>query len=198
MFIISKLLETKRIRLPNISAKKLKDNLTQKSAASVFLGFFVSTLHLEYEYAHAAGKYTSKTTLTFDEQLFVVVGVSDGMPRRRIGTAEMQPPGQRPSVIFAAAAKLVVVFQTLDGVAINLTLHDRSVLRMTNGIRTGNAAVRQTAADDGTVRTLHATDDYTKTVPRGCLNLFVAKKKKNTYIIHMNERQCPRDHSRQK
>lgn len=77
---------------------------------------------------------------TFDEQLFVVV--SDGVPRRRrwmILATEVQPPGQRPTVVVAAAAEFIVVFQTLDGVAFNLALHDRPVLRMTNGTRTENA-----------------------------------------------------------
>jgi len=51
---------------------------------------------------------------TFDEQLFVVV--PNRVPRRlrRIAPAEMQPSGQRPAVVIATAAKLVVVLQTLD------------------------------------------------------------------------------------
>lgn len=80
------------------------------------------------------GVYDYRLT-TFDEQLFVVVFVSDRVARRRIGTAEVQPTGQRPAVVIAAATELVVVFQTLDGVAFNLTLHDRPVLPMTNGTR---------------------------------------------------------------
>lgn len=99
---------------------------------------------------------------TFDEQLFVVVvTVRMSQQRRRIATAKVQPPGQRPAIVIAAAAKLVVVFQTFDGVAFNLALHDRPVFQMTNGTLAESAtAGRRRLQEDHDGTPLHATDVY--------------------------------------
>lgn len=97
---------------------------------------------------------------TFDEQLFIIV-ISGGVPWRRIGgTAKMQPSGQRPAAIVIAAtttaAKLVVVFQTLDRVAFNLALHDRPVSPMTTRTQETVCTERPTTTDtDDAARTLH-------------------------------------------
>lgn len=124
--------------------------------------------------------YIIYLVVTFDEQLFVFV-VSDGVPRRRIATTKVQPPGQRPAVVIAAAAKLVVVFQTLDRVAFNLALHDRPVLRLTNRIRTEYATERRRTEDHGTPS--HATDDalYRPDRPITLLSFHFYIKKRNCY-----------------